>query len=260
MDISSNESLKSALEGGHYARKQIFCKSRIISWTHSRRFRIGLELAQQLSGNRVLDYGCGDGTFLAMLLAQQRAPAEAVGVEIAPDLIEDCRTRLGGDSRLSFALVNELNPSDRFETIFCMEVLEHVVDLPEVLQLLDLQLAPAGCLLISVPVEMGIPLLIKQAVRKVAGWRGIGDYPGNSPYSAREYITSVFAGAKQHIERPVYDNADGSQYHDHKGFNWMRLKSMLAERFILEQVLSSPVQWLSPHLASQVWFVMRKKG
>src|SRR3954466_15113432 len=111
MDVSSNESLKSALESGHYARKQIFCKSRIISWTHSRRFRIGLELAQQLSGNRVLDYGCGDGTFLAMLLAQQGAPAEAVGVEIAPDLVDDCRTRLGGDSRLRFALANELNPS-----------------------------------------------------------------------------------------------------------------------------------------------------
>jgi hypothetical protein len=59
---------KEILEG-HYARKQIGCSSRLISWSHQRRFQAGLELTAPLQGKLVLDYGCGDGTFLAMWAA-----------------------------------------------------------------------------------------------------------------------------------------------------------------------------------------------
>src|SRR5258705_34018 len=80
-------------------------------------------------------------------------------------------------------------------------------------------LAAEGTLLVSVPVEIGVPLLLKQAVRRVAGWRGIGDYPGTSPYTPREYWLSVFAGDAQHIPRPVYGTDGPMPFHDHKGFN-----------------------------------------
>ena len=77
--------------------------------------------------------------------------------------------------------------------------------------------------------ETGLPLLVKQAARRIAGWRGIGDYPGTSPYSWREYCTSVFAGSRPHLVRPVY--GERMPFHDHKGFNWMALRDRLARRF-----------------------------
>ena len=80
-----------AISKGHYARKQLFCKDRLISWSHRSRFQMGVELARKYSGKRVLDYGCGDGTFLAMLMADSAAPQAAVGVEAHSVLIEDCR-------------------------------------------------------------------------------------------------------------------------------------------------------------------------
>ena len=65
------------LRDGHYAAKQIFCNSQLIAWSHRRRFETGLALARQLQGRRVLDYGCGDGTFLALLHAGPTPPANA---------------------------------------------------------------------------------------------------------------------------------------------------------------------------------------
>ena len=81
-------------------------------------------------------------------------------------------------------------------------------------------LKPEGKLLISVPVETGMPLLIKQAARRIAGWRGLGDYKYTSAYTLREYCASLFPGKRQHITRPIYKGGDEHAFHDHKGFNW----------------------------------------
>ena len=69
---------------GHFARKQIDSRDPLIAWSHRRRFRTGLALARPFAGGRVLDYGCGDGTFLGLLQASGTPPALAVGAEIDP--------------------------------------------------------------------------------------------------------------------------------------------------------------------------------
>jgi hypothetical protein len=111
---------------------------------------------------------------------------------------------------------------------------------------------------VSVPVETGIPLLLKQAVRRIAGWRGIGQYAASSSYSFPEYCASVFAGPSSDLKRLVVGGSD-LPFHDHKGFNWMALGRRLGERFAIERIVASPVPWLGPHLATQVWFVGRKR-
>jgi hypothetical protein len=117
-------------------------------------------------------------------------------------------------------------------------------------------LAPGGTLVVSVPVETGVPLLVKQAARRVAGWRGLGDYSHTSRYTIAEYWAGVTAGRAQHMARPQY--GDAIPFHDHKGFNWQALRDRLCRRFALNETLASPIAWFGPHLASQVWFVMRK--
>jgi tRNA G46 methylase TrmB len=87
--------LDDSLRAGHYARKQIYCKDWLISWSHRRRYQVGLKLTRQLSATRILDYGCGDGSFLAMLAAESTAPISAVGAERYKSVVEDCNARLG---------------------------------------------------------------------------------------------------------------------------------------------------------------------
>jgi SAM-dependent methyltransferase len=248
-----------ALREGHYAAKQIFCRDRVIAWSHRRRFETGLAVARMFRGRRVLDYGCGDGTFLALLFDTADRPAEAVGAELDAHQVTDCRTRLGDRRGLSFVTIDSLDADLRgrqFDGVVCMEVLEHVVDLDPILDRLWRLLVADGTLLVSVPVETGVPLLVKQAARRIAGWRGIGDYPGTSPYTWQEYCAGLFAGPTPHLARPIYSAS--TPFHDHKGFNWMVLRNRLAERFVIERVVASPFPWLGPHLATQVWFVARK--
>src|SRR5438132_2789914 len=139
--ISTNHQL---LAGGAYARKQLYCKDRIVAWSHGSRFRTGRRLAEAFAapphpcpppplgkdrvGVRLLDYGCGDGTFLA--LVHDLFP-EAVGADLDPKQTVDCARRFASLPNLSFILTEDLAGPDHngsFGLVFCMEVLEHCTD------------------------------------------------------------------------------------------------------------------------------------
>jgi SAM-dependent methyltransferase len=250
------------IEPGHYAAKQIHSPSRAVAWTHRARFQRGLELIRRYGGDTLLDYGCGDATFITMLLEEDPRPVTMVGCEVDDGLVEDCRTRLKEVSGVTFervdAVVGPLHEG-RYDTLVCMEVLEHVVEVGPVLDHLDGLLSPSGTLIVSVPVETGIPVLVKQTTRRVAGWRGIGDYPGMTPYTVPELLASLVARAHPHIRRPVLRGTDMQPFHDHKGFNWMALRDEIGRRFALRETLGSPIGWLPPHINSQAWFVATRR-
>jgi len=251
-----------AIDAGFYAQKQLGSRSRLISWTHRGRFEMGLALARHAAGRRVLDYGSGDGTFLALLAGGRGAPAVAVGAELQDSVVEDCRTRFSAVDRLHFVRVCDLDDGEydgAFDMVFCMEVLEHVLEPLDSLRRMNRLLAPGGRIVISVPIEIGLPVLAKQAVRRLAGWRGIGHYPGTSGYSLPEMVRSVFAGSRQHVTRPVFRSPDGMPFHDHKGFNWRRLRTELQELFDVRRETTSPVPWLGPQCGTQRWFVAEKR-
>jgi SAM-dependent methyltransferase len=222
-----------------------------------------LQLARDVGGARTLDYGCGDGTFLALLMNGQPAPRIAVGAELTTEIVADCRERLKAQKGLHFVLIEDLDrPAHQgaYDTVYCMEVLEHVVDPAAMLATFKGLLAPGGTLVISVPIETGIPVVVKQAVRRIAGWRGVGHYPGTTGYTFLEMLRSVFARSAQHITRPVITREDGTTFHDHKGFNWRMLRGLVAAEFDLVRESTSPVEWLGPQLGTQRWLVARKRA
>jgi SAM-dependent methyltransferase len=254
--------LLARIRAGHYARKQLFVGSWLIRWSHRCRLATALELARPFSNGTLLDYGCGDGTFLALLMASAQRPASAVGADIWPEVIADCRERLGQPPGLAFMLASELAGAahaGQYDALFCLEVLEHVVDVASLLRQFEQLLKPTGTLVISVPVETGLPLAVKQLARRLAGWRKLGDYPWTSTYSPGKFWASLIAGSQQHVPRAPFRNPDGTESYGHYGFNWMALRQTVARHFAVSRVFGSPLRWLPPHLASQAWFVAAKK-
>src|SRR6185503_19003237 len=147
--------LINAVRAGFYARKQIDSRSRLIAWSHRGRFATSLRLAREITAVRVLDYGCGDGTFLGLLMNGEPAPRLAVGAELTVSIVADCRERFKAQKGLHFMLIDDLErPAHHsaYDAVYCMEVLEHVVDPAAMLDTFDQLLAPGGTLIISVPI------------------------------------------------------------------------------------------------------------
>lgn len=245
------------LRSGEYARKQLFGRRGLMAWSHGRRFRTARRLVEPYAGAALLDYGCGDGTFLA--LVRDLFP-RATGGEIDPALVADARARFGpgGPRFLHVSELGALAPGS-FGVVACMEVLEHCTAETGERVIGDLRrlVAADGVVLVSVPVETGPSLLVKQAARAVAGWRGVAGYQEREGYRPGELARMVFAGAETAVDRPVYETrfADGApnRYHGHKGFNWRRLAARLERDFHLRDVRFSPVPLPGGLLASQVW-------
>jgi 2-polyprenyl-3-methyl-5-hydroxy-6-metoxy-1,4-benzoquinol methylase len=248
------------LASGDYARKQIYCPSRVVAWSHGSRFDLAARLAGAAQGGRLLDYGCGDGTFIALTDGTFR---EAVGADVDRGQLEECRRRFAGFDRVTFVTTRELEGDEHrgaYAVVTCMEVLEHCRDRERVRVLGELQrlAGPDGLVVISVPIEIGPALLGKQLFRAIAAWRGHGDYQYRETYSPRELAAAVLA--RPNLVRAEYtiQTADGvSEYCGHKGFDWRILEREIRERFTVEQRLFSPMGRLGAVLNSQVWFVCR---
>lgn len=262
-----DKSLEQRLATGNYFEKQFLCKDSLIAWSHTRRFKIALQLVNKYapSRQRLLDYGCGDGTFLAFSLPSFD---ELVGVDRSFLQIESNQIRFKGIDRMKFQSVDEFTlPSsgERFDVITCMEVLEHCVneDVQKVIQNLYLHLAPQGTLLISVPIEIGLALMIKQSARTLAGLRNLGDYKYRETYTWRELWKMVFANENSLIPRPRYENLspDGKTllFHGHKGFNWKTFQNELKKHFEIKKTHFSSLSFAKGALNSQVFFICQPK-
>lgn len=112
------------------------------------------ERAQLSDGQRVLDLGCGWGS-LSLWMAEEFPNSRILAVSnSAPQrvFIEE-QARLRGLSNLEVWTVdiNRLElPSQEFDRIVSVEMLEHVRNYAEVLQLLEQSLAPGGKLFVHV--------------------------------------------------------------------------------------------------------------
>lgn len=245
---------------GAYARRQLFGGFRLLRWSHGSRFRVARELVAPYAGRRLLDYGCGDGTFLSMV--RDLFP-DAVGAEVDAALVDDAASRFAGDGPRfvhTSALAAEADGS--FGVAVCMEVLEHCTpDAAErVIRDLRRLVARDGAAIVSVPIETGPALVGKQAYRALAARRGLEGYRERETYSAGELARMLTAGAETSIPRPVYRSrfASGQEnvYHGHKGFNWRALRRRLAADFVVRETRFSPVPLLGPLFNSQAWFVL----
>ncbi len=136
--------------------------------------------------------------------------------------------------------------SDTYSKICCLEVLEHLSsanqakEIERLLELLD----ATGTLIVSVPIEVGIPSLCKNLARLC-----LRQTHGNT--SLKTILRSLF-GMK--IER-----GDGSFIHTHIGFYYQDLERVIrASGLEIVKRVFSPIKPLGRLVNSQVFFVLRR--
>lgn len=113
---------------------------------------------------RLLEIGCGDGSFTRDLLAFSK---NVTGLDISPAQIEANQRKLPTIRFLSHDLSAPLPfPDASFDGIWCSEVLEHLFDPALVLREMFRVLMPGGQLLVTVPYHG----LIKNVAIALVAW------------------------------------------------------------------------------------------
>jgi SAM-dependent methyltransferase len=219
-------------------------------WLHKHRYQKAVHLLDIKSSDTLLDYGCGDGYFL-QLCRQKTRTAQLFGFEPVKSL------RAQGVSRFSRAGVRIVQhigdlEKDVFTKITCLDVCEHLTinDLNSLLSRIATLLAPDGTAFISVPLEVGVPALVKNA------YRFLRKYPVYR-LTLEQYVKS---GLGLPMEREHAGTLDNEPYiYAHKGFDYRRFEKMLRSHLQIEKRYYSPVDSLGVWLNNTVLYQCVKK-
>lgn len=107
-----------------------------------------------MGGERLLDVGCGNGAYTLELA---RGFREVVAIDVEPGRLGELREALAAHPAGGRIAVREMSataldlPSDHFDVVTAIEVLEHVDDLPAALREIARVLRRGGALCITCP-------------------------------------------------------------------------------------------------------------
>ena len=115
-------------------------------------------LLSPLSPHRVLDVGCGDGSFTRTLAALLRSAHEILGIDPEKDSIDEART-LTGDPRVRYRVLADhelIRASGRYNLVSISNTLHHLTQPVLSIRRVQTFLAPGGLLLVREMVSDGL--------------------------------------------------------------------------------------------------------
>lgn len=146
----------------------------LINWLFWQRLRVAMtHISANAPYERILDFGCGSGVMLPFL-SQIGKSVTAMDMDLLP--LERVRKHIPLASNVHIhdgakSAVIDL-PGNSFDLIVALDVLEHVQDLPRILNDLKTRLTAGGQLVVSGPTEN----ILYHIGRKLAGPEYSGDY------------------------------------------------------------------------------------
>jgi trans-aconitate methyltransferase len=190
------------------------------------------------TATRIVDVGCGAGATLAWL--RQRYPAAyTIGLEgnaaLEPQLTKNVSefhiVDLNGD-------LPDLGAPD---LMLFLDVLEHLPDPSAVLCRLTAQLAPGGCVIVSVPniahLSVSLPLLL--AARFTYADAGILDRT-HMRFFVQDSAVQLVSDADLVVDRGLLGGIDGPRSRLVDVLTFHKLRSRLAKNFIVRGVRATP--------------------
>lgn len=219
-------------------------------WLHRRRFLAAFRALHTSPTGSVLDYGCGDGYFLALL--RHRLPNSSLtGFDPLPNMAAQARERLAG---LGILITEDLKTlgQQRFDRIACLETCEHLVesDLRRLLEAIRDRLTPDGQALFSVPVEIGPPALVKNLFRLLR----------RKGYENLNWKTVIRATLGRPQPQHVSQALPGREYiFSHIGFDHRRFERLLRDNFHVSRRTTVPIPLFGPFFNNTLLYACRAR-
>jgi len=190
--------------------------------------------------SRILDIGCADGPFLPTLNHYARS---IVANDINEEFIRESKNlvvnKLKNVKKINLACSDgQALPfrDNKFDLVFCLEVLEHVKNPNQFINEIFRVLRRNGILICTLPVEIGISLLIRTLIGKMVNFK-------RPKYSLKELIRIVIFKRPQ--LRPEYrGHKEYSRATGHKNFDWRVIKKKIGLRFKIIRTRFVPINFL----------------
>ena len=212
-------------------------------FSHRKRFQKSIASIPTNNVIRLLDFGCGDALFLNRLKTVLNEKCFLMGFDPIMQPIESNSVNIT-------ASWEEVVKEAPFDYITCFEVLEHFDEnlQIETLDKLSKLLSDTGYLVLSVPIENGLPSLVKNFIRKFSCSKK--DLPLYS-------INNIMAAC---LKKKLLQYRTGSNYLSHLGFYHTDLEKVLFNDFTIVEKSFSPFSWLGAQFNAQVFYRIRKKS
>jgi 2-polyprenyl-3-methyl-5-hydroxy-6-metoxy-1,4-benzoquinol methylase len=218
-----------------YSKQTLDTPNPIARFAHKARYKFSLVKTLEYLGNNgiLLDFGCGDGSFLNRL-AMVRSDAVLYGFDPEAD------QNSGPYERID--TLNDLG-NQSVDMVCCLETLEHLYANEREHFYADVRriLANNGKVVVSVPIIGGPTLLLKELNRMIL-------FKRRSEYSFKELLSAAFLGKPA----PKPENPRIT----HKGFNFRDIEEELSNKFEMVEKIKSPFPLLPWFLNSQFFFVL----
>lgn len=229
-----------------YANQTIRNKSFIKKYSHLKRFELAIQFINLEPNNYILDFGTGDG-FLLTCLAKKNNTLNLYGYDPVTSMIDELATNIKKNDFKNITTTCDLETiaSIKFDTICCLEVLEHFSRENQTQLLIQMKnlLAKNGRLLISVPIETGISSLVKNSIRVLLG---------------QQHKNTSFKTVFKSIFSLKIDRNEENYIYTHIGFNHKILEIVFQENSLkIEKKYYSPFPYFLGFLNSQVYYILK---
>lgn len=231
-----------------YSKLTNFNRNFLKRFTHNSRFKIAQKILKNNNSNRVLDYGTGDGEFLKQLYENFPELNDISAYEPLVERYDEVAKNISSYNKIS-VYRNIKDIDKKFDTIFCMEVFEHLnfkISM-QALENISCLLNDRGLLIVSIPIEIGLGGFLKNLVRIAIRQTHEGTNLKN--------LFKILFGLK------IVRNNDVDFIASHIGFSHVDLESLVKKAgFNIIKKTYSPFPYFGSSFNSQVFLIFDKNN
>lgn len=218
-------------------------------WLHQKRIKEAIKILDLKSSDTLLDYGCGDGYLLALCL-EFLPPENLYGYEPTTNVYQQAIGKVNNKPITLVPNIYELYHK-KFSKIVCLEICEHLPDkeLIELLVNIEELMTNESKVVFEVPIEIGIPALIKNTFRFI-NWRR------EDNLNTKNYIKTFFGLCTSRKKDQKMANVN--YVYSHIGFDHRNFELLLSNYFKIESKQFAPINFLGTLLNNVIYYICFK--